>query len=42
VVGPLIAEHVLAPGASMRWDQLVEQATGTPLAIDAFVRTVSA
>ncbi|MBJ7334823.1 MAG: peptidase M3A and M3B thimet/oligopeptidase F, partial [Thermoleophilia bacterium] len=42
VVGPLIAEHVLAPGASLRWDQLVEQATGTPLTIDAFVRTVSA
>ncbi len=42
VVGPLIAEHVLAPGASLRWDRLVEQATGTPLTIDAFVRTVSA
>ncbi len=37
-VGPLIREHLLRPGASLRWDRLVEQATGAPLGIDAFVR----
>lgn len=38
-VGPLIAERLLRPGASVRWDRLVEQATGSPLAIDGFVRS---
>ena len=40
-VGPLIAERFLRGGASERWDRLVEQATGTPLEIAAFVRTVT-
>ncbi len=40
-VGPLISERLLRPGASLRWDRLVEQATGTPLGIDAFVRDAS-
>jgi peptidyl-dipeptidase A len=37
-VGPLIRERMLRPGASLRWDHLVEHATGAPLGIDAFVR----
>ncbi len=41
-VGPLIAERLLRPGASVRWDRLVEQATGAPLGIDAFVRDATA
>ena len=41
-VGPLISERLLRPGASLRWDRLVAQATGTPLGIDAFVRDASA
>ncbi|MGI9116515.1 MAG: M2 family metallopeptidase [Gaiellales bacterium] len=41
-VGPLIAERLLRPGASLRWDRLVEHATGAPLGIDAFVRDASA
>jgi peptidyl-dipeptidase A len=40
-VGPLISERLLRPGASLRWDRLVEQATGAPLGIDAFVRDAS-
>ena len=40
-VGPLIAERLLRPGASLRWDRLVERATGAPLGIDAFVRDAS-
>ena len=39
-VGPLIAERLLRPGASLRWDRLVERATGAPLGIDAFVRDI--
>ncbi len=42
VVGPLIAARLLRPGASIRWDRLIERATGTPLSIDAFVRDASA
>lgn len=41
-VGPLIAERLLRPGASVRWDRLVEQATGAPLGVDAFVRDAAA
>jgi hypothetical protein len=37
-VGPLIGERLLRPGASLRWDRLVERAMGAPLGIDAFVR----
>ncbi|MEY4227132.1 MAG: hypothetical protein RL190_1889, partial [Actinomycetota bacterium] len=41
-VGPLIAERLLRPGASVRWDRLVEAATGSPLAVDAFCADVAA
>ncbi len=41
-VGPLIAERLLRPGASVRWDRLVEQATGFSLGIAAFVRDATA
>ena len=41
-VGPLIAERLLRPGASVRWDRLVETATGSPLAVDAFCADVAA
>lgn len=40
-VGPLIAARLLRPGASVRWDHLVERATGGPLAVDAFVRQLT-
>ena len=39
--GPEVAEQLLRPGASVRWDRLVEQATGAPLGIAAFVRDAS-
>jgi peptidyl-dipeptidase A len=29
--GTFLAERVFAPGASLRWDHLIERATGTPL-----------
>ena len=39
--GPEVAERLLRPGASVRWDRLVEQATGAPLGIAAFVADAS-
>jgi peptidyl-dipeptidase A len=41
-VGPLIAERLLRPGASVRWDRLVERATGAPLSGDAFCADLGA
>ncbi|MGA0122164.1 MAG: M2 family metallopeptidase [Gaiellales bacterium] len=35
--GPRIAERLLRPGRSERWDRLVERATGAPLGVDAFI-----
>ena len=39
--GRALAERVFAPGASLRWDRLVEQATGTALTPAAFAREVA-
>jgi peptidyl-dipeptidase A len=39
--GPEVAERLLRPGASVRWDRLVAQATGAPLGIAAFVADAS-
>ena len=39
--GRLLTEAVYRPGASLRWDALVEAATGEPLSTRDFVRTLS-
>jgi peptidyl-dipeptidase A len=38
--GQLLADRVFRPGLSLRWDRLVERATGTPLSAAAFERDV--
>ena len=35
-VGAFLQRDVFAPGWSVRWDQLIEAATGAPLRVDAF------
>lgn len=40
--GRLLAERLFAPGLSVRWDRLVERATGSPLSVDALAREVAA
>ena len=40
--GALLAERVFAPGLSVRWDQLIEQATGEPLTATHFGRDIAA
>ena len=40
--GRLLAERLFAPGLAVRWDRLVEQATGSPLSVDALAREVAA
>jgi peptidyl-dipeptidase A len=37
-VGRFLEERFFAPGASLRWDELVERATGEPLGVAGFVR----
>jgi peptidyl-dipeptidase A len=39
--GRLLADAVFRPGASLRWDDLVRQATGEPLSTRAFVGTLA-
>ena len=39
--GALLRERFQAPGATLRWDALVEQATGAPLSPDAFTAFVN-
>ena len=39
--GRLLTERLYAPGLSIRWDHLVEQATGSPLSVDALADAVS-
>jgi peptidyl-dipeptidase A len=34
--GELLGREVFAPGWSMRWDELIARATGSPLTVDAF------
>jgi peptidyl-dipeptidase A len=40
--GALLARTLYAPGESLRWDRLVEQASGAPLSVDPLARKVSA
>ena len=40
--GRLLAERVFAPGLSLRWDRLLEQATGEPLTAAHFGRLIAA
>ena len=40
--GRLLAERVFAPGLSVRWDRLIEQATGEPLTAAHFSRDLAA
>jgi peptidyl-dipeptidase A len=40
--GKLLAERLFAPGVSMRWDHLVERASGSPLSLDALAAEVAA
>lgn len=39
--GSLLRERVFAPGISVRWDRLLEQATGEPLSATAFGRDIA-
>jgi peptidyl-dipeptidase A len=38
--GPLLADAVFRPGASVRWDELVREATGEPLSTRAFLTSL--
>jgi peptidyl-dipeptidase A len=40
--GRLLAERVFAPGLAVRWDKLIEQATGEPLSAVHFGRDIAA
>ena len=40
--GRLLAERVFAPGLAVRWDRLIEQATGEPLSAEHFGRDIAA
>jgi len=40
--GAFLTEHVFAPGQSIRWDRLVERATGSPLTVDSLSREIAA
>ncbi len=39
--GAQLRDRLYAPGQSVRWDRLVEQATGAPLAVDLLAREVA-
>ena len=39
--GRLLATRVFAPGATRRWDRLIEDATGSALAPAVFVRDLA-
>jgi len=40
--GAILATRLYAPGQSVRWDHLVEQASGSPLSVDSLAREVAA
>jgi peptidyl-dipeptidase A len=40
--GALLRARLFAPGQSVRWDRLVEQATGSPLSVGSLERAVAA
>jgi len=39
--GSLLRERLYAPGESVRWDRLVEQASGMRLAVESLERAVA-
>jgi len=40
--GALLRERLFAPGQSVRWDRLVEDASGSPLSVESLARAVAA
>ena len=40
-MGALLRERLYAPGESIRWDRLVEQASGAPLSVAFLERAVA-
>jgi hypothetical protein len=40
--GALLRERLFAPGQSVRWDRLVEDASGAPLSVESLARAVAA
>jgi peptidyl-dipeptidase A len=40
--GALLQERLFAPGQSVRWDRLVEDASGAPLSVESLARAVAA
>jgi hypothetical protein len=40
--GTELREKLFGPGQSMRWDRLVERATGAPFSVDALAHEVAA
>ena len=40
--GELLTAKLFSPGQSVRWDRLVEQASGRPLAVESLARAVAA
>jgi peptidyl-dipeptidase A len=40
--GKLLGDELFAPGLSVRWDRLVEQASGSPLSVESLAREVAA
>lgn len=41
-IGRTLRETLFAPGQSVRWDRLVEQASGVPLSVESLAREVAA
>jgi peptidyl-dipeptidase A len=39
--GALLRERLFAPGQSIRWDRLVERASGSPLSVESLARAVA-
>jgi peptidyl-dipeptidase A len=40
--GRILVEKLFSPGASVRWDRLVEESSGSPLSVDSLAREVAA
>jgi peptidyl-dipeptidase A len=40
--GAILAQRLFAPGESLRWDRLVEQASGAPFSVEPLAREVAA
>jgi hypothetical protein len=39
--GRVLGQKLFAPGSSLRWDRLVEQASGSPLSVGSLAREVA-